>query len=62
MDIQSISLFVALLAAGIWFALFFVSGVLLSAQGQLLRASLDVAVNTSPGLTDAEKTRMLKVS
>lgn len=36
-------------------AFFFVLGVLVAAIGQILRASLDTAVNTSPFLNESEK-------
>ena len=39
--------------------LIFLFGVLLSAQGQLLRATLDTAVNSSPFLSDAEKSQVM---
>ena len=37
-------------------ALFWVSGVVVAAQGQILRAALDTAVATSPFLTHPERT------
>jgi len=37
----------------------FVFGVLLSAQGQILRATLDSAVNSFPMLAESEKRRMM---
>jgi hypothetical protein len=39
----------------------FVSGVLISAQGQTLRASLDGAVHTSPFLTKEEMKRVMAI-
>ena len=41
--------------------LFFVVGVLVSAQGQVLKASLDTAVNTSPFLLSDEKATVMSV-
>lgn len=37
----------ALVVGGLWWAFFYVGGVIVSAQGQLLNASLDTAVNTA---------------
>ncbi len=42
-------------------ALFYVAGVLVSAQGQILKASLDAAVNTSPFLMIEEKAKVMSV-
>ena len=42
-------------------ALFFVLGVFISAQGQLLKATLDAAVHTSPFLDDEEKAAALGI-
>lgn len=42
-------------ALGIAGAVFYVMGVLLSAHGQLLMASLDAATHSSPFLSDEEK-------
>jgi hypothetical protein len=50
-----------LLAAGLWFALFFILGSLVSAQGQILKATLDGAVNTSPFLTDEQRAQMMRL-
>lgn len=41
--------------------LIFLFGVHLSAQGQLLRATLDTAVNSSPFLTDTEKSQAMSL-
>jgi hypothetical protein len=50
--------FAGLLIGGfIWF-FSWIAGVFVTAQGQLLRASLDTAVNTSPFLADAEKANL----
>lgn len=48
---------VAVFLGGLWWAVFFVSGVLVSAQGQILRATLDTAVNTTPLSTSEPKDR-----
>lgn len=42
--------------------LIYVVGILVAAQGQLLMASLDNAVNTSPFLTDRERAEAMKIS
>ncbi len=42
-------------------ALFYVAGVLVSASGQILKASLDAAVNTSPFLEIEEKAKVMSV-
>lgn len=44
--------------AGIWF---YIVGVLVSAQGQILKASLDTAVNTSPVLAPEHKARIMSL-
>lgn len=41
---------------------FWIAGVLVTAQGQLLRASLDTAVNSSPLLSNIEKARIMGVT
>jgi hypothetical protein len=43
-------------------AVFFLFGTLLSAQGQILMATLDTAVNTSSFLPEAERARLLSIS
>ncbi|HLK57160.1 MAG TPA: hypothetical protein VKU00_11375 [Chthonomonadaceae bacterium] len=48
-----------LLLAGAVGALFYILGVLASAQGSALKASLDGAVNTSPFLTKEQKAKVL---
>jgi hypothetical protein len=40
-------------------ALFYVIGVLVSAQGQILKASLDSAVNSSPFLTNEHRAKIM---
>ena len=46
----------AALVAGMFF---YVAGVMVSAQGQLLQATLDTAVNSSPLLDDEQKAQIL---
>ena len=42
-------------------ALFFIIGVLVSAQGQILKASLDSAVNTSPFLMREHRAKIMSL-
>ena len=49
----------ALFVAGLVFLLFFAAGLILSAQGQSLKANLDSAVNSSPFLTDEQRARAM---
>ena len=42
--------------------LFYVIGILISAQGQILKASLDSAVNTSPFLENEHRTKIMSLS
>ena len=51
------SLFFAVLIGGIFYLL----GVIVSAQGQILKASLDTAVNTSPFLLNAHRTDIMSL-
>jgi hypothetical protein len=44
---------------GVVALVFFVAGVIIAAQGQLLLASLDTAVNSSPILTDDQRARIM---
>lgn len=39
--------------------LFFVAGVIIAAEGQLLLAALDTAVNSSPILTNDQRARIM---
>ena len=41
--------------------LFYLLGILISAQGQILKASLDAAVNTSPFLTNTERATIMSL-
>jgi hypothetical protein len=65
-----IMLLISLSAGGFWFfvgalaavwiaASGYVAGVFMCAQGQLMSALLDVAVNTSPHLQDSEKASVM---
>ncbi|MEY2507387.1 MAG: hypothetical protein QOH01_1716 [Verrucomicrobiota bacterium] len=40
---------------------FFLSGILVAAQGQILMASLDVAVNSSNVLSEAQRARVMGI-
>lgn len=42
-------------------ALFYVTGVLVSSQGQILKASLDGAVNSSPFLENEHKSKIMSL-
>jgi hypothetical protein len=42
-------------------ALFYIIGVLVSAQGQILKASLDGAVNSSPFLTNEQRKKIMSL-
>lgn len=57
----AVGFFVSLLLGGGIFAFFFVLGVVVSAQGQLTRATLDGAVNSSPFLTNAERAEAMSL-
>lgn len=50
-----------LILAGIVGAIFYLFGVLVSAQGQILKASLDGAVNGSPFLNDLQKANVMSL-
>lgn len=51
----------ALLSAGLVGLLFYFLGVLVAAQGQILLASLDGAVNTSPFLTNEQRAEIMSL-
>jgi hypothetical protein len=44
--------------AGVWI---YIAGVLVSTQGQILKASLDGAVNSSPFLADEHKAKIMSL-
>ena len=54
-------LVVGAITAGLVGALFFILGVLVSAQGQLLKASVDGAVNNSPFLTNEQRAKIMSI-
>jgi hypothetical protein len=56
---NGIFLFVGLMSAFAAGVLFYVAGVVISAQGQLLQATLDTAVNSSPLLDNEQKAQIL---
>lgn len=51
----------ALICAAITCLVFFVAGVMVSAQGQHLKASLDCAVHSSPFMDDSAKARAMSL-
>jgi hypothetical protein len=53
------SLIIGSVAGAVIGGITYLLGVLVSAQGQVLRATLDTAVNTSPLLTESQKARLL---
>ena len=53
--------FPAILTAIVVGVFFFVFGALISAQGQVLKASLDTAVNTSPFLTNEQRATIMSL-
>ena len=57
----AVGFFAGLLVGGVTFAFFFVLGVAVSAQGQLTRATLDSAVNSSPFLTNEERAEAMSL-
>jgi hypothetical protein len=60
-DIQVISLIVGAIFGGTVWLVFFIWGVLVSAQGQILKASLDGAVNGSPFLTNEQRATIMSL-
>lgn len=52
-------MFACVIAGGILAPTFFVLGVIISAEGQLLLAALDTAVNSSPFLTDDQRAQIV---
>jgi len=50
------------IVAGLIALLFYLLGVLVAAHGQVLQATLDSAVNSSPFLTDADKAEIMSLS
>ena len=56
------TLIASLAIAGLVWLLFWVLGVLVSAQGQILKANLDEAVNTSPFLMDNQRAQIMSLT
>jgi len=56
-----IALVVGALYGGIVFLIFYVVGVIVSAQGQILKASLDNSVHSSPFVNNDEKARIMSL-
>ncbi len=53
---------VSIPVAGLVWLLLWVLGVLVSAQGQILKANLDEAVNTSPFLMDNQRAQIMSLT
>lgn len=51
--------FLGAVAGALIASLFYVLGVLISAQGQVLLAAIDVAVNAAPGLSERERLELM---
>lgn len=62
MDIGGFQLLIAFVAAGLWFVVFFVAGVMVSSYGQQLRATLDSAVNSSPLMSPDQKAQAMRLT
>lgn len=60
-DVQVVALIVATIFGGTVWLVFFIWGMLVSAQGQILKASLDGAVNGSPFLTNEQRARIMSL-
>jgi hypothetical protein len=60
-DAQLFGLIFGAIWGGLVFLVFFIWGVLVSAQGQILKASLDGAVNSSPFLTNEQRARIMSL-
>ncbi len=59
---EGLSFFVWSLVSGAATAIpFYILGIIISAQGQILKATLDTAVNTSPFLADDEKANAMSL-
>jgi len=56
-----VCLVIGVMAGGLTTGIFFLQGVLISAQGQLLKAQADGAVHSSPFLTDEERTAAMSL-
>jgi len=54
--------FIWLIGAVVSWLSFYIWGVIISAQGQLLKASLDSAVNTSPFMNSEEKAHVMSLN
>ncbi len=54
-------LFICIVGAGIVWLTFYLAGVMISAQGQILKANLDTAVNTSPFLDYQRRAIVMKL-
>lgn len=60
-DAQLIGMVLGGIWAGLVWIFFYIWGVLVSAQGQILKASLDGAVNSSPFLTNEQRAKIMSL-
>ena len=60
-DYRFLFLIVGVVSGIITATIFFLLGILVAAQGQILKASLDSAVNTSPFLADDQRAKIMSV-
>ena len=60
-DGKILFIMVGVVSALVTAAVFYLFGVLVSAQGQILKASLDGAVNSSPFLTDDQRAQPMSL-
>ena len=58
-QLNTAALMIGILAAVVVGVFFYLLGIFVSAQGQILSASLDSAVNSSPFLTQEQKARIM---
>ena len=60
-DAIIVQLIAGLLFGGMVFLFFFVIGVFISAQGEILKATLDTAVNSSPFLNNESRAEIMSL-
>ena len=58
---QDISAFLSFMIGATLFTFFFIIGIMINAQGQRLKASLDGAVHSSPFLNDAQRAKVMSL-
>ncbi len=59
--VDAVILIVGLLWGAVVFTVFFIAGVIISAQGQILKANVDAAVHTSPFVNDDQKAQIMSL-